>query len=192
MVWAGQRVQIVKPDAEKYGRLQFGTEVVSSEDKTLVGLLGASPGASVSPYIAIEVLDSFEIADKQLGEYHAKLAQMIPSYGRDINSEPGLYASVMKKAREVLLFGPLSGHNASSKAVRSKFAALDRNHDGKLSNAELRKHLTSLVSVSKQRDRDGKAHRYTDTQAHRVERETDTCHLPLYHRASRTPMLRRS
>ena len=45
---------------------------MSSKDKTLVGLLGASPGASVSPYIAIEVLDSFEAADKHIGEYHAK------------------------------------------------------------------------------------------------------------------------
>lgn len=62
MVWAGQRVQVVKPDAKLIGKLQFGTEVVASADKTLVGLLGASPGASVSPYIAIEVLSHFENA----------------------------------------------------------------------------------------------------------------------------------
>ena len=34
-------MQVVKPDAKKWGVLQFGTEVVASKDKTIVGLLGA-------------------------------------------------------------------------------------------------------------------------------------------------------
>jgi malate dehydrogenase (quinone) len=55
MVWAGQRIQIVKPDPKLIGKLEFGTEVLASKDGTIVGLLGASPGASVSPHIAIEV-----------------------------------------------------------------------------------------------------------------------------------------
>ena len=55
MVWAGQRIQIVKPDSKVFGKLEFGTEVLSSKDGTIVGLLGASPGASVSPHVAIEV-----------------------------------------------------------------------------------------------------------------------------------------
>lgn len=56
MVWAGQRIQIVKPDPKIIGKLEFGTEVLASADGTIVGLLGASPGASVSPHIAIEVM----------------------------------------------------------------------------------------------------------------------------------------
>ena len=43
MVWAGQRIQIVKPDSKVGGKLEFGTEVLSSADGTIVGLLGASP-----------------------------------------------------------------------------------------------------------------------------------------------------
>ena len=58
MIWAGQRIQTVHPN----GQLMFGTEVVTSPDRTLVGLLGASPGASVSPHIAMEVLSNFHMA----------------------------------------------------------------------------------------------------------------------------------
>jgi quercetin dioxygenase-like cupin family protein len=41
---AGQRVQIIKPDPGEGGILEFGTELVTAEDRSLVALLGASPG----------------------------------------------------------------------------------------------------------------------------------------------------
>ena len=56
LVLAGQRVQIIKADDEDYGKLQFGTEVIVSEDKTISGLLGASPGASTSFSIMKDVM----------------------------------------------------------------------------------------------------------------------------------------
>jgi malate dehydrogenase (quinone) len=48
---AGQRVQTIKPTGETdifktEGLLEFGTELVGAADKSLVALLGASPGAS--------------------------------------------------------------------------------------------------------------------------------------------------
>ncbi|MGB8712707.1 MAG: malate:quinone oxidoreductase [Onishia taeanensis] len=49
---AGQRVQIIKD-----GDLQMGTEIVVSEDKTYGTLLGASPGASVSPEVMLRCLE---------------------------------------------------------------------------------------------------------------------------------------
>tara|TARA_Y100001968_G_scaffold308727_1_gene327852 strand:+ start:6101 stop:7588 length:1488 start_codon:yes stop_codon:yes gene_type:complete len=52
---AGQRVQIIKK-TKQGGVLKFGTEVVNSEDGSLTALLGASPGASTSVQIMIEVL----------------------------------------------------------------------------------------------------------------------------------------
>jgi malate dehydrogenase (quinone) len=52
---AGQRAQIIKPRGRK-GSLQFGTEVISSSDGTIAGLLGASPGASVSVAVMLEVM----------------------------------------------------------------------------------------------------------------------------------------
>ena len=53
LTYAGQRVQIMKKDEKKVGILQFGTEVVSSKDGTMCGLLGASPGASISVQAAL-------------------------------------------------------------------------------------------------------------------------------------------
>jgi hypothetical protein len=53
---AGQRVQIIKKDPEHGGVLQFGTEVVSSSDGSIAALLGASPGASTSVSIMLQLL----------------------------------------------------------------------------------------------------------------------------------------
>lgn len=49
---AGQRVQIIK-DRD----LQMGTEIIVSTDKTYGTLLGASPGASVSPEVMLRCLE---------------------------------------------------------------------------------------------------------------------------------------
>lgn len=43
LVRAGQRVQIIKPDSQGRGLLEFGTEVLSTSDGSLAALLGASP-----------------------------------------------------------------------------------------------------------------------------------------------------
>ncbi|PVY78132.1 malate dehydrogenase (quinone) [Tamilnaduibacter salinus] len=51
-VEAGQRVQIIKD-----GDLQMGTEILVSSDKTYGTLLGASPGASVSPEVMLRALE---------------------------------------------------------------------------------------------------------------------------------------
>jgi len=40
---AGQRVQVIKPDPQKGGVLQFGTEVITSADGSMSGLLGGFP-----------------------------------------------------------------------------------------------------------------------------------------------------
>jgi malate dehydrogenase (quinone) len=139
MVWAGQRITTVHPN----GTLQFGTEVVASKDRTLVGLLGASPGASVSPAIAIEVLDHFELAAKDEKQWQKTLAQMIPSYGRNINQEPGLYEKVFAKAKDVLLEGATSGHAAGKENLQKTFQRLDTDQSGNLSVEELRTHLVA-------------------------------------------------
>jgi len=51
-IHAGQRVQIIRD-----GDLQMGTEIVVSEDQTYGTLLGASPGASVSPEVMLRCLE---------------------------------------------------------------------------------------------------------------------------------------
>lgn len=84
LITAGQRVQIIKKDPEKGGRLQFGTEVVSSADSSLAALLGASPGASTAAPIMLNVLEEV-FADKVAGDWNAKLKEIIPSYGTKLN-----------------------------------------------------------------------------------------------------------
>jgi malate dehydrogenase (quinone) len=37
--------------------LEFGTELVSAEDRSLVALLGASPGASTAAFMRLEVIE---------------------------------------------------------------------------------------------------------------------------------------
>lgn len=77
---AGQRVQIIKKDPNKIGKLEFGTEVLTTEDKTLAALLGASPGASVAVPAMIEVLEACFPEKLALGgDWRKKLAAMIPS-----------------------------------------------------------------------------------------------------------------
>ena len=58
VVVAGQRVQIIKEDkVNGGGKLQFGTEVIVSKDKSIAALLGASPGASTSYSVMKNVME---------------------------------------------------------------------------------------------------------------------------------------
>lgn len=82
---AGQRVQIIKPDPAHTGTLEFGTELVASADKSLLALLGASPGASTAAFIAMEVLKTcFAGQIAAGGEWHERLKAIIPTYGIDL------------------------------------------------------------------------------------------------------------
>jgi hypothetical protein len=137
MVWAGQRIQIVNPK----GELQFGTEVLASKDGTIVGLLGASPGASVSPQIAIEVISKFDSGANRAFNWHLALSQWIPSYGRDINKEPGLHESIMAKARKVLLAGETAGFRSSRVNTAHLFDLIDTDKDGSLTTKEIDSYL---------------------------------------------------
>ncbi len=85
---AGQRVQVIKPDPKKLGVLQFGTEVVTSADGSIAGLLGASPGASTAVAIMIDVLE--RCFPERLGGWSQKLRGMVPSYGTKLSDDPDL------------------------------------------------------------------------------------------------------
>jgi malate dehydrogenase (quinone) len=78
---AGQRVETIKPDTKRGGLLELGTEIVAAADRSLVALLGASPGASTAAFIAISVLEKC-FPDKLTRDgWLPKLKEMIPSYG---------------------------------------------------------------------------------------------------------------
>ncbi|TBW55756.1 FAD-dependent oxidoreductase [Marinobacter halodurans] len=70
---AGQRVQIIRD-----GDLQMGTEILVSSDKTYGTLLGASPGASVSPEVMLRCLEQLLPALFKKEAAQAKLKEMFP------------------------------------------------------------------------------------------------------------------
>lgn len=83
LVDAGIRVQALKKaDA---GRLYFGTEVVTAPNGTLAALLGASPGASVSANIALQIIQRcFPEKLREPGGY-ACMKEMIPTFETDLD-----------------------------------------------------------------------------------------------------------
>ena len=89
---AGQRVQIIKPDKKKGGILQFGTEVVSSADGSIAGLLGASPGASTATAIMLDVLQT--CFPDRIQQWAPTIQKMVPSFGRD--EQHGAGSSMVK------------------------------------------------------------------------------------------------
>lgn len=103
---AGKRVQIIKKDAEKGGKLEFGTEVVTSGDGTLAALLGASPGASTAVMAMIEVLDKCFPKKMATPEWKEKLKVMIPSYGSSLESDPELLQRVRSETLGTLDLAP--------------------------------------------------------------------------------------
>jgi malate dehydrogenase (quinone) len=99
---AGQRVQIIKGCDTKGGRLEFGTEIVTSQDGTLATLLGASPGASTSVQAMVEVIERCFKARMKSAEWQRKMRDMIPSYGVSLDDEVALLHAVRKRTLETL------------------------------------------------------------------------------------------
>jgi malate dehydrogenase (quinone) len=97
---AGQRVQVIKPDSKKVGILQFGTEVVTSADGSISGLLGASPGASTAAAIMIDVLE--RCFPERLAGWSKKLRGMVPSYGTKLSDDADLAYRSMSHTGSVL------------------------------------------------------------------------------------------
>jgi malate dehydrogenase (quinone) len=95
MQHAGMRVQIIKRDPVHGGILKFGTEIVAAQDRSLVALLGASPGASTAAAIMIKVLELC-FGKELAGGWKDKLEEIIPSYGHSLIDD----AALTKKVRD--------------------------------------------------------------------------------------------
>lgn len=103
---AGQRVQIIKRDEEKGGVLKLGTEIVVSEDASIAGLLGASPGASTAAPIMLTVLEKAFKDKVATPEWQAKIRQIVPSYGTKLNDSPEQVQQSWNYTAEVLQLTP--------------------------------------------------------------------------------------
>jgi len=97
---AGQRVQIIKK-TNIGGVLKFGTEVVTSADGSLSGLLGASPGASTAVKIMLEVLKNSCFFKKSAFQLEEKLHHLISF---EINSSNDDRNNTVIKNNEILGF----------------------------------------------------------------------------------------
>lgn len=99
---AGQRVQIIKKDPEKGGKLEFGTEVISTADGSLAALLGASPGASTAAQTMINILEDCFSERMATPEWQAKMKAMVPSYGQSLINDADLLKSVRARTLSTL------------------------------------------------------------------------------------------
>jgi malate dehydrogenase (quinone) len=99
---AGQRVQIIKPDPQHTGTLEFGTELVASADKSFVALLGASPGASTAAFITVEVLEKCFDDELATGGWRDRLKTIIPTYGIDLKKDAAATRNIRAKTAAAL------------------------------------------------------------------------------------------
>jgi len=99
---AGQRVQIIKKDPKKGGILQFGTELVSAKDGSIAALLGASPGASVTVSIMLDLIDRCFPEQAKSEAWSSKLAEMFPAREKVLESDATAYREVVSMVDKCL------------------------------------------------------------------------------------------
>ncbi len=99
---AGVRVQVIKKDAQDHGVLIFGTEIVSSADRSVAALLGASPGASTSASIAIDVISRLFPDEIKTETWQRRLREMIPTFGTSLIDDGELCLATRRRTAAVL------------------------------------------------------------------------------------------
>ncbi|MAY41302.1 MULTISPECIES: malate dehydrogenase (quinone) [unclassified Neptuniibacter] len=103
---AGQRVQIIKKDANGKGKLEFGTEVITSADGSLAALLGASPGASTAVSAMLSIVERCFADELATEAWQDKIKTMIPSYGQDLTQDVELLRSIRQQTLSTLQLDP--------------------------------------------------------------------------------------
>ena len=99
---AGQRVQIIKRDAQKGGVLRLGTEVVSDDEGTVAALLGASPGASTAAPIMLQLMEQVFKEKVNSAAWQEKLRSVVPTYGSRLSSDPQAIRQALAHTSQVL------------------------------------------------------------------------------------------
>jgi len=107
LIPAGVRAQIIKKDPKTgKGMLQFGTEVVANKEGTIVGLLGASPGASTCVTIALDTLQKCFGDKPEFPRWKPKLQEMIPSWTPGESSIKGDVNRIYESNARILKISP--------------------------------------------------------------------------------------
>ena len=101
---AGIRVQAIKREDGEAGIVHFGTEIVTDQDKSIAALLGASPGASVSVALMLEVIKDCMPHLLESTEAAETLKQMIPTHDLPLqdSSQADKYREVHHGCTELL------------------------------------------------------------------------------------------
>lgn len=103
LAMAGQRVQIIKKDPKTgAGKLEFGTEAITTADGSLAALLGASPGASTAVNTMINIVEKCFADRMETPEWQAKMKEMVPSYGESLIDNDELLSTVRQRTLSVL------------------------------------------------------------------------------------------
>jgi malate dehydrogenase (quinone) len=102
---AGQRVQIIKSNSRNRGTLEFGTEVLTTADRSMAALLGASPGASTCVSAMLNVIERC-LPELVTGKHLASLQTLIPSYGQSLQKDTVLLDDIRKHTSNTLGLGP--------------------------------------------------------------------------------------
>jgi malate dehydrogenase (quinone) len=80
--------------------LQFGTEVITSRDGSISGLLGASPGASTAVHVMLQVLERSFASEYR--SWQKELSKIIPSFGSQLNSDSAMARENLKATAAAL------------------------------------------------------------------------------------------
>ncbi len=104
LVDGGIRVQAIKKTDGEAGIVHFGTEVLTSADKSMSALLGASPGASVCVNIVLEVVKNCFPHLTSGEEGKKRIEAIIPTYGTDyrLPANAQRFSDLQRQAKEAL------------------------------------------------------------------------------------------
>ena len=103
LVIAGQRVQVIKKDEEKGGKLEFGTELVCAADGSIAALLGASPGASTAVAAMLNLLKKCFPENYNSDDWQSTLKTIIPTFAKDWTDYDLLCTEIREWTNDVLL-----------------------------------------------------------------------------------------
>ncbi|MBK1881907.1 malate dehydrogenase (quinone) [Luteolibacter pohnpeiensis] len=104
LIDGGIRVQAIKKTDGEAGIVHYGTEVITDSTRTISALLGASPGASVSVHIVLEVIKNCFPHLIKSEEGKARMKEMIPTWDVDIKlpANAEFYREHSQRANEAL------------------------------------------------------------------------------------------
>jgi len=100
MMQAGQRAQIIKPSKTSGGTLELGTEAIVTADGSMQAVLGASPGASTTVPIMLDILQ--RAWPNHWNSWTEKLKKVLPTLGTPLAEDAQLAKKELTRTAELL------------------------------------------------------------------------------------------